>query len=148
MYYIYFSTVRWPIFNIEIHFHNVFVMYGTLPYLKKCCTLALCKRPPFALITERICCGIVFDNLMQCHNIYLCGDMAQEVRAVVWQSEVCRLHSFTTRAWWILALSSWNMPKPPGKKRSIDGITWSFSPFRNSANLQCLDLTNWNNPRS
>ena len=53
------------------------------------------------------------------------------------------LHSFTTRARWILALSSWNMPEPSGKKKSIDGITWSFSTFRNSADLLCLDLTNW-----
>ena len=57
------------------------------------------------------------------------------------------LHSFTTRAWWILALSSWNMPEQSGKKKSIDGITWSFSTFRNSADLLCLDLNNWSNPR-
>ena len=31
------------------------------------------------------------------------------------------------------------------KKKSIDGITWSFSTFRNSADLLCLDLTNWSN---
>ena len=43
------------------------------------------------------------------------------------------LHSFTTRAQWFLALSSWNMPEPSGNKKSIDGITWSFSIFRNSA---------------
>ena len=41
-------------------------------------------------------------------------------------------HFFTTRARWILALLSWNMPEPSGKKKSIDGITWSFSTFRNS----------------
>ena len=56
--------------------------------------------------------------------------------------------SFTTRAWSILLLSSWNMPEPTGKKKSIDGITWSFSTFRNSADLQCLNLTTWSNPRS
>ena len=42
----------------------------------------------------------------------------------------------------------WNMPQPSGKKKSIDSITWSFSTFRNSADLLCLDLTNWSNPRS
>ena len=31
--------------------------------------------------------------------------------------------------------SSWNMPEPSGKKKSIGGITWSFSTFRNSADL-------------
>ena len=30
------------------------------------------------------------------------------------------LHSFTTSAWWILALLSWNMPGPSGKKK----INW------------------------
>ena len=43
------------------------------------------------------------------------------------------LHYFTTRAWWILELSPWNMPEPSGKKKSIEGITCSFSTFRNSA---------------
>ena len=52
-------------------------------------------------------------------------------------------HAPLFRARWILELSSWNMPKPSGKKKSIDGITWSFSTFRNSADLLCLDLTNW-----
>ena len=64
-----------------------------------------------------------------------------------WHSCVLMLHSFTTRAWWVLGLSFWNMPELSGKK-SIDGITWSFSTFRNSVDLQCLDLTNWSNPRS
>ena len=40
-------------------------------------------------------------------------------------------HSFTIWPRWILALSSWNMPMPSGKKKkSIDGITCSFSIFR------------------
>ena len=62
-----------------------------------------------------------------------------------WHSYVLMLHSFTTRR--ILALLSWNMPEPSGKNKSIDGKTWSFSTFRNSADLLCLDLTNWSNPR-
>ena len=41
------------------------------------------------------------------------------------------LHSFTTRTRLNLALSSWNMAETSGKKKSIDGITWSFSTFRN-----------------
>ena len=49
-----------------------------------------------------------------------------------WHWCVLMLHSFTTRARWILALSSWNMPEPSGKKKINDGITWSFSTFRNS----------------
>ena len=40
------------------------------------------------------------------------------------------------------------MPEPSGKKKPIDGITWSFSAFRNSTDLLCLDLTNCSNPRS
>ena len=59
----------------------------------------------------------------------------------------CSMHAFTTRARWILALLSCNMPQPSGKKISIDGITWSFSTFRNSADVLCLDL-NWSSPRS
>ena len=39
-------------------------------------------------------------------------------------------------------------PSHQGRKKSIDGITWLFSTFRNSADLLCLDLTNWSNPRS
>ena len=49
------------------------------------------------------------------------------------------LQSFSTRAWWILALSSWNMPEPSGKEKSIDWITWSIGTFRNSADLLCWD---------
>ena len=80
----------------------------------------------------------------------LCGGqfMCENDSSAPWHSCVLMLHSFTTRAWWILALPSWNMPEPSGKKKSIDGITWSFSTFRNSADLLCLDLTNWSNPRS
>ena len=65
-----------------------------------------------------------------------------------WHLCAFKLHSFTTRVLWILALSSWNMPEPSGRRKSFDGITWSFSTFRNSADFQCLDLTNWSNPRS
>ena len=65
-----------------------------------------------------------------------------------WHSCVLMLHSFTTRAWWILALLSWNMPKPSGKKKSNWWDNLAFSTFRNSADLQSLDLTNWSNPRS
>ena len=54
---------------------------------------------------------------------------------------VLKLYSFTTRAWWSLALLSWSMPEPSGKN-PIYGITWSFSTFRN---LQGLDLTNLRN---
>ena len=53
----------------------------------------------------------------------------------LWHSCVLMLRSFTTTARLILALSSWNMPEPSGKKKWIDGITWSF---RNSADWQCL----------
>ena len=52
----------------------------------------------------------------------------------VWKG--CSLnHSFTMLARLILALSSWNMSVPSGKKHSIDGKTWSFSIFRWSADL-------------
>ena len=44
-------------------------------------------------------------------------------------------HSCTVWAWWIQALSSSNISVPSGKKKSIDGITWSFSIFRKSADL-------------
>ena len=47
--------------------------------------------------------------------------------------------------WWPIHV--WNIPKLSGKKKSIDGITWSFSTFSNSADLQCLDMTNWSNPQ-
>ena len=33
-------------------------------------------------------------------------------------------------------------PSHQGRKKPIDGITWSFSTFRNSADSLCLDLTN------
>jgi len=44
-------------------------------------------------------------------------------------------HSFTIWAWWIQALSYWNVLVPSGKKKSIDGIIWSLSIFRWSADL-------------
>ena len=137
--------------------------------------------PPFALVTEHICCGIVsttlcnvttFISIQSCIHFWdsrFCIDDRRvkpflqsfplhpkdfqwgKVRTLWWPIHVWKwllmLHSFTTRAQWILALSSWNMPEPSGKKKSIDGITWSFSTFRNSADLLCLDLTNWSNPR-
>ena len=61
-----------------------------------------------------------------------------------WHSCVLMLHSFTTTAWWILALLLWNMPEPSGKKKFNWWVTWSFSTFRNSADLLCLDQTNHN----
>ena len=44
-------------------------------------------------------------------------------------------HSFTVWAWWIVALSSWNISVPSGKNKSIDGTAWLFGIFRKSADL-------------
>ena len=64
-----------------------------------------------------------------------------------WLSRVLMLHCFTTRVRW-LHCHLGMCPSHQGKKKSIDGITWSFSSFKNSDDLQCLDLTNWSNPKS
>ena len=62
-----------------------------------------------------------------------CASLAQSMS----ENNVSRSlnHSFTVWAWWIVALSSWNISVPSGKKKSIDGIIWSFSIFRLSADL-------------
>lgn len=55
----------------------------------------------------------------------LCGGLSMCVKVVL-----CSLnHSFTIRACWIVALSSCKMPVGLGKKKSIDGETWSSSTF-------------------
>ena len=118
----------------------------------------------FALITKRICCGIVlttlfnvttFISIQSCIRFWprFWIDDKRMVREIVKpflqsfpltpntvnvvkvrtsvvasscvkmtprapsHSCVLMLHSFTTRAWWILPLSSWNMLKPSGKKK-------------------------------
>ena len=114
-----------------MHAHNA------QPVQNKSCTLAFCKRPPLAFITERIFWGIVsttlcnvttFISTQSCVNFCprFCTDDRRVdpfnpfkgLKSVVANSCVIMLQSFTTRARWILALLSWNMPEPSGKKKS------------------------------
>ena len=44
----------------------MFCIHFRFYFLKKSRTLTFCKRPPFAFMTEHICCGIVFTTL---HNV-------------------------------------------------------------------------------
>ena len=101
-------------------------MYWNLhcPSKKKSHTLVFCKRPPFTLIMEHICfsivsrtfCNVTFISIQSC--IHFWPRFCIDDRGV---------ESFLQ---FFMA----------GKK-SINGITWSFSTFRNSADLLCLDLT-------
>ena len=124
----------------------------------------------FALIMECICCAVVSIYFHPELHSFLAEILHwwQESRTVP------SVFSFNPKWWpihvwkWLLLLpdthvsscstlsqlepdESWHC-RPgicrshQGRETSIDGITWSFSTFRNSAELLCLDLTNWSNP--
>ena len=93
---------------------------------KKSCTLAFCKRPPFALITGRHLQWHCFDKLIQHHNIYfhpevlsmglksgLCGGQFMcanysSCSLTLIVSSCSTLSQLEDRR--ILALLSWNIP--------------------------------------
>ena len=78
-----------------------------------------------------------------CGGQFLCENDSSCSLTLMWPHAPLMLHN---KSQWILAFLEYCMPKPSGKKKSIDGIIWSFSTFRNSVDVLCLDLTNWSNP--
>lgn len=80
-----------------------------------------------------------FHKRLQCNNMYFCCvafvfpptswiDDLQHRFSMGFRSGLCGGQSIPEAlfgARWILVLSSWNMPAPSGKTKSIDWITWS-----------------------
>ena len=181
---------HWADMLIQSNQHSFCIVYIRCMAKKKSCILQYFVGPPFALITEHICCGIVSTtlcNVTKCISIQSCVNFwprfsiddgtvepflqsfpltpntfnGVKVRTLCWLIHVWK---------WLLMLPDSHVPScstlsqlepdeswhcPPGiypslqgRKKSTDGITWSFCIFRNSADLLCLDLTNWSNPRS
>lgn len=67
--------MEWKIKRLINNENNCRLQAYTLLSQKKKVTHSKTVRPPLALIISRVCHDMIFNELLQCHNIYLRPDL-------------------------------------------------------------------------